>query len=113
MALTGAGCLRSVTYLLVSRRSFWVYHPPVDVPSQVASLSPACPVSPGQVAARSPVVSCAVHPGIVNTNLIRYITPPGVMQAREADLQASLRMGKLLGGMPRLPDHPALHAIGP
>ena len=33
-------------------------------------------------ALQSPVTAVSVHPGIVNTNLIRYITPPSVMQVK-------------------------------
>eukprot|EP00951_Prasinocladus_malaysianus_P011743 scaffold86921_cov50-Prasinocladus_malaysianus.AAC.4 len=47
-------------------------------------------------AAKSGVVATAVHPGIVNTNLIRYITPPGILQARQDDLESSLKVGKFL-----------------
>mmetsp|Transcript_10884 Transcript_10884/g.30828 ORF Transcript_10884/g.30828 Transcript_10884/m.30828 type:complete len:472 (+) Transcript_10884:107-1522(+) len=51
-----------------------------------------------EVARREPsVISTSVHPGVVNTDLIRYITPQVVMDARSKDPEASLRAGKLIG----------------
>lgn len=56
----------------------------------------SCPMCPKE-ARGSPVIATSVHPGIVNTNLIRYIAPEKVMQARQKDLEGSLRIGKMLG----------------
>lgn len=50
-----------------------------------------------EAAIGSPVLSFSCHPGVVNTNLARYILPENLNEQRRTDEERSLRMGKFLG----------------
>lgn len=65
--------------------------------SKAANVLFADELARRESAASSPVQSYSCHPGVVNTNLARYVLPPDLSKLKQDDPGRSVAIGKFLG----------------